>query len=57
MIEKEGKFAKDKSSERRDSILPEEATHFWDTVDKRFWTKYGTVLYKVGASTFVRPRI
>jgi hypothetical protein len=35
VIEKEGKFTKDKSSERRDSILPEEATHFGDAVDKR----------------------
>jgi len=57
VIEKEGKFAKDKSSERRDSILPEEATHFGDAVDKRFWTKYGTILYKSGGSTFVSPRI
>jgi len=57
VIEKEGKFAKDKLSERRDSILPEEATHFGDTVDKRFWIKYGTILYKAGGSTFVSPRI
>ena len=40
VIEKEGKFAKDKTSERKDTILPEEATHFGDAVDKRFWTKY-----------------
>jgi hypothetical protein len=57
VIEKEGKFAKDKSSERRNSILPEEATHFGDAVDKRFWTKYGNILYKAGGSTFVSPRI
>ncbi len=57
VIEKEGKFAKDKSSERKDTILPEEATHFGDAVDKRFWTKYGTILYKAGGSTFVSPRI
>jgi len=57
VTEKEGKFAKDKSSERRDSILPEEATHFGDAVDKRVWTKYGCVLYKAGGSTFVSPRI
>ena len=57
VIEKEGKFAKDKSSERKDSILPEEATHFGDAVDKRFWTKYGNILYRAGNSTFVSPRI
>ena len=38
-----GKFEKDKRSERNDSILPEEATHFGDCVDKRIWTKYGPV--------------
>lgn len=41
-----GKFEKDKSSERNDSILPEEATHFGDVVDKRIWTKYGDLLQK-----------
>ena len=56
-VEKDGKFEKDKSSERKDSILPEEATHFGDAVDKRFWTKYGNILYKAGGSTFVSPRI
>jgi len=55
VIEKDGKFTKDKSSERKDSILPEEATHFGDAVDKRVWTKYGTLLSH--GSTFVDPRI
>lgn len=41
----QGKFAKDKRSERRQSVLPEEATHFGDAVDKRVWTKYGHLLY------------
>ena len=41
-----GKFEKDKSSERNDSILPEEATHFGDVVDQRIWTKYGDLLQK-----------
>ena len=50
-----GKFEKDKSSERKKSILPEEATHFSVAVDKRIWTKYGTRLYK--SSTFVEPRL
>lgn len=40
-----GKFTKDKRSERNHSILPEEATHFGDAVDKRVWTKYGNLLY------------
>lgn len=37
----EGKLQKDKKSERPDSgVLPEEATHFSDAVDKMIWTKY-----------------
>lgn len=55
VIDKEGKFTKDKSSERRDSILPEEATHFGDAVDKRIWIKYGELLTRT--STFVTPRL
>lgn len=42
----DGKFEKDKSSERKKSILPEEATHFGDAVDKRVWTKYSSALKK-----------
>jgi len=57
VIEKDGKFDKDKSSERKNSILPEEATHFGDAVDKRMWTKYGDILYRSGNSTFVSPRL
>ena len=40
----QGKFEKDKRSERNQSISPEEATHFGDGVDKRVWTKYGESL-------------
>lgn len=40
----DGKFKKDKSSERKKSVLPEEATHFGDAVDKRIWTKYQHLL-------------
>lgn len=41
----EGKLKKDKSSERPDSgVLPEEATHFSDAVDKLIWTKYAAYL-------------
>lgn len=44
-----GKLEKDKSSERRDSgVLPEEATHFSDAVDKLIWTKYGRLMRKKG---------
>lgn len=52
--ESNGKFEKDKRSEQRKSVLPEEATHFGDAVDKRIWTKYGERLHR--ASTFVDPR-
>lgn len=54
VIDKDGKFAKDKTSERRRSVLPEEATHFGDAVDKRIWTKYGSLL--MSESTFVPVR-
>lgn len=57
VIEKNGKFEKDKSSEKKDSIDPSEATHFGDAVDKRMWTKYGDILYSTGSSTFVSPRL
>ncbi len=41
--EVDGHLKKDKSSERRGSgVLPEEATHFSDAVDKILWTKYGS---------------
>jgi len=57
VIERNGKFEKDKSSERKQNVLQEEATHFGDAVDKRIWTKYGQILYKTGGSTFVSPRL
>lgn len=44
MTDSQGRFTKDKRSERNSSILPEEATHFGDAVDKRIWTKYGDLL-------------
>lgn len=49
-----GQFEKDKKSEARTSVLPEEATHFGDAVDKRIWTKYHTLLKR--GTTFVDPR-
>ncbi len=55
VIESEGKFKKNKSSERSKTILPEEATHFSDAVDKRMWTKYGELLKQ--DSTFIPARI
>lgn len=56
VIEKAGKFEKNKSSEKKESgILPEEATHFGDAVDKRIWTKYNKKLKT--SSTFVPARI
>ena len=55
VIERNGKFDKDKSSERSKKILPEEATHFSDAADKRMWTKYGEKIYR-NTSGFVNPR-
>ena len=55
VIDKEDKFQKDKSSERKNSILHEEATHFGDACDKRIWTKYNRLLTKRG-SIFVSAR-
>ena len=55
VIEKDGRYEKDKSSERKKTVLPEEATHFGDAVDKIIWTKYYSKLYRSG--TFVEPRL
>lgn len=56
VVDKNGKFEKDKSSERKSSVLPEEATHFGDAVDKKIWTKYHNLLNK-RSSVFVPTRI
>lgn len=56
VMERNGKFQKDKSSERSKKILPEEATHFSDAIDKRIWTKYGELLLRY-QSTFVDSRL
>lgn len=55
VIDKNGKFDKNKGSEQSSVILPEEATHFGDAVDKRIWSKYGNLLFK--KTTFIPPRI
>jgi hypothetical protein len=56
VVEREGKFQKDKSSERKESgVIPEEATHFGDAADKRIWTKYNKLLFN--SSTFVPARL
>lgn len=53
----DGQLKKDKSSERRGSgVLPEEATHFSDAVDKILWTKYGTIVKRDGGD-FVPVRM
>lgn len=49
-----GKFTKDKRSERNKSVLPEQATHLGDAVDKRIWTKYGELLKDTGLFVDVR---
>lgn len=51
----DGKFTKDKRSERNKSISPLEATHFGDCVDKLIWTKYGNLLSR--SSSFVDARV
>lgn len=51
----DGRYEKDKRSERNGSIPAEEATHFGDCVDKRMWTKYGDIL--TNRVTFVDNRI
>ena len=54
--EKDGKFYKNKNSEKRGSgVSPEEATHFSDAADKGIWTKYGGLL-KSFNSIFVPTR-
>ena len=55
VIDKNGQFEKDKSSERKNSIPPEADTHFMDAVDKRIWTKYCKLLLR--SSSFVNPRL
>ena len=48
------KMEKDKSSERPTSgVLPEEATHFSDAIDKLVWTKYGSGLRAEARSSFI----
>lgn len=45
----DGKWEKDKSSERpKSGVPPEEATHFSDAVDKMIWTKFGEFLVDGG---------
>jgi hypothetical protein len=49
--DEDGKLSKDKSSERKTSgVLPEEATHFSDAVDKIIWTKFGNIIKKESSS-------
>jgi len=55
LIESGNKYEKDKRSERNKSVLPEEATHFGDAVDKRIWAKYYNLLYRT--SSFIDPRL
>ena len=55
--EYDGQLKKDKSSERKGSgVLPEEATHFSDAVDKILWTKYGSTI-KNSNNDFIPVRI
>lgn len=57
VTERDGRFGKDKKSESAHSgVLPEEATHFGDAVDKIFWTKFNNFLYS-SSYTFVPVRL
>ena len=54
--DKDGKFMKNKSSEKRNSgVSPEEATHFSDAADKGIWIKYGELLKNFN-SVFIPAR-
>jgi len=55
VIERNGKFDKDKDSERSKKILPEEAAHFSDAADKRIWTKYRKTLNNRVSGIYVEP--
>ena len=51
VTERDGKFGKDKKSESaRSGVLPEEATHFGDAIDKILWTKFHNSLRMSGGS-------
>jgi hypothetical protein len=57
VIDKDGKFEKNKRSEvKKSNIPPEEATHFSDACDKKVWTKYGSLLSQSGHS-FIPARL
>jgi len=56
VIDRNGKFEKDKTFEKKNSILPEEATHFGDAMDKQIWTKYGHLI-NLHYLTFISPRL
>jgi hypothetical protein len=51
----DGRFKKDKRSERNTAVSPLEATHFGDCVDKLIWTKFNHLLR--GEVTFIDPRL
>jgi hypothetical protein len=57
VTEHDGRFGKDKKSESsRSGVLPEEATHFGDAIDKIIWTKFNSTL-RFNNNTFVPVRI
>ena len=57
VTEHDGRFGKDKKSESsRSGVLPEEATHFGDAIDKIIWTKFNSAL-RFNNNTFVPVRI
>lgn len=55
VVEKQGKFEKDKRTERNQSISPLESTHFGDCFDKILWTKFSHLINR--QHTFVDARV
>ena len=54
VVQKDNKFAKDKSSEHNKHLSQEQATHFGDCLDKYLWTRFGSLLKN--KSTFVSAK-
>jgi hypothetical protein len=56
VVEKDNKFSKDKSSEHKNSGVPqEEATHSTDAIDKIFWIE--KINNRWSSGTFIQTRI
>lgn len=54
-IKRNSGYAKDKSSERQSTTLPEHATHLSDTVDYHLYWKYADIISEDSTSSFFIP--